>query len=930
MAYKKKLIEVALPLEAINRESAREKSIRHGHPSTLHLWWSRKPLATCRAVLFASLVDDPSSHPDKFPTEAAQDAERMRLHGIIERLVKWENSSNQHVLDEARAEIMKSTGGNPPPVYDPFCGGGSIPLEAQRLGLEAHGSDLNPVAVLISKALVEIPPKFSGLPPINPEAKGIEAGGYRGAAGLAEDVAYYGEWMKKEAEKKIGHLYPKVRLTDEQGGGEATVIAWLWVRTVKCPNPACGCQMPLASKFWLSTKAGKKVWAQPIVEPDGKSVRFEIKSGRGEAPEGTVNRRGAKCISCGTAVPFEYIRTEGKAGRMGSQLMAIVAEGVRGRAYLEPSAKHIRVADIPEPEGAPDTNLPDKALGFRVQQYGMVKHKHLFTNRQLTALCTFSDLIPEMRERAYNDALKRGMKDDGKSLADGGKGAKAYAEAIGVYISFILDKQADLGNSLNRWEPVAQCPRQLFARQAIPMVWDYAEGNPLGNSSGSWINQVSNSYRNMIKSLTHYDKANPGFINQVDVTRIDNNVKSIFSTDPPYYDNIGYADLADFFYVWLKKNLAKTYPDLFKTIMTPKADELVATPYRHGGDKTKAKESFEAGFSAAFAKIKEHSDIGYPTTVYYAFKQAEGDEDEESGETTIASTGWETMLEGLIQNGFMICGTWPMRSEMSSRMVAQETNALASSIVIVCRPKEESASFISRKDFMIELRKELPWALDNLIEGGIAPVDLQQAAIGPGMAVYSRYKAVLEADGSKMTVRSALQIINKELESWLTAIEGDLDKDSRFCFAWYNQFGMDEAPFGEADVLARAKNTATGRLEEKGLIKTAKGKVRITRKDELTGELKPTDDLSVWMCVQHMLKALDEKGESGVADVVDRIGPSRAEAARSLAYRLYTLSEKKKLTNEALAYNNLVSSWSDIQQKAQDMSDRPTRQATLL
>lgn len=923
MAYKKKLIEVALPLEAINRESAREKSIRHGHPSTLHLWWARRPLAACRAVLFASLVDDPSAHPDKFPTEAAQDAERMRLHGIIERLVKWENSNNQHVLDEARAEILKSTDGNPPPVYDPFCGGGSIPLEAQRLGLEAHGSDLSPVAVLISKALVEIPPKFSGLPPVNPEAKGIEAGGYRGAAGLAEDVAYYGEWMKKEAEKRIGHLYPKVKLPDEQGGGEATVIAWLWARTVKCPNPACGCTMPLVRSFTLSTK--NKVWAQPIVEPDGKSVRFEIKSGRGEAPEGTVGGSKVRCLACKSVFPSKYVMDEGKQGRIGSQLLAIVAEGPRGRAYIEASQYQAMVADIDEPEGVPDVNMPEKALGFSAQLYGLDKFKKLFTNRQLTALCTFSDLIPEVQERAYNHALKRGMKDDGKGLADGGKGAKAYAEAIGVYMAIAVDKASDYWSGICSWHSSGEKMRNTFARQAIPMVWDYAECNPFSDSTGNWSSGITWS-RKVLEELL----AKPqGYITNQDATKLATYTPMMFSTDPPYYDNIGYADLSDFFYEWLRKNLPGTYPDLFRTIKTPKTDELVANPHRFDGDKDTAKKEFEAGFLQVFARVRSCSHHGFPTSVYYAFKQTEGEEDDEL-EGAVASTGWETMLEGLIQNNYSVLGTWPMRSELSNRPRGIGSNALASSIVIVCRPKEETATYISRKDFMIKLRKDLPWALDNLIEGGIAPVDLQQAAIGPGMAVYSRYKAVLEADGSKMTVRSALQIINKELESWLTAIEGDLDKDSRFCFAWYNQFGMDEAPFGEADVLARAKNTATGRLEEKGLIKTAKGKVRITRKDELIGELKPTDDLSVWMCVQHMLKALDEKGESGVADVVEKIGPSRAEAARSLAYRLYTLSEKKKLTNEALAYNNLVSSWSDIQQKAHEMAERPSKQGTLL
>lgn len=925
MAYKRKLIEVAMPLEVINRESAREKSIRHGHPSTLHLWWARRPLAACRAVLFASIVDDPSSHPEQFPTEQSQDKERLRLFGIIERLVKWENSSNQHVLDEARAEIMRSTGNNPPPVYDPFCGGGSIPLEAQRLGLEAHGSDLNPVAVLISKALVEIPPKFAGLAPINPESRKMGIGGfYPNAVGLATDVAYYGELMKKEAEKRIGHLYPKVELPKEQGRGEATVIAWLWARTVKCPNPACGCTMPLVRSFTLSTKS--KTWAQPIVEPDGKSVRFEIRSGNGEAPEGTVNRSKVTCFSCKSVYSLDLVREEGRSGRLGSQLMAIVAEGTRGRIYLPADKDQTRASIVDRPNNYPDGNIAYNPRDFRTVLYGMGRFADLFTNRQLTALCTFSDLIPEVMGEAYNHALLAGMNKDDVGLADGGKGAKAYSEAIGVYMAIAVDKATDYWSIISTWISTLAAIRNTFARQAIPMTWDYAETNPFSTSCGNWSSGITWS-RKVLEELPSKPQ---GYITNQDATKLIVKGKRLFSTDPPYYDNIGYADLSDFFYVWLKRSLGSVYPKIFRTIMTPKTDELVATPYRFDGDKERAKVHFEDGFSEAFSAIKRNSDPGYPITIYYAFKQAESGEEDENGESTSASTGWETMLEGLIRNEYSIIGTWPMRSERANRPVATGTNALASSIVIVCRPKEETAQLISRKDFMITLRKELPWALGNLTEGVIAPVDLAQAAIGPGMAVYSRYKAVLEADGSKMSVRTALQIINQELEIWLTSLEGELDKDTRFCVAWFEQFGMNEAPFGEADVLARAKNTATGRIEEKGLIKSIKGKVRIVSSKELSGDIVPSDDISIWMCVQHMLRALNENGESGVAEVIEKIGTSKAEAARSLAYRLYKIAEDKKLTEDALAYNSLVSSWMDIKEKAEEMSRQPSKQGSLL
>ncbi|MDL2275880.1 DUF1156 domain-containing protein, partial [Desulfosarcina sp. OttesenSCG-928-G10] len=609
MRYKKKLIEVALPLDAINKESAREKSIRHGHPSTLHLWWSRKPTATARAVIFTSLVDDPSSHPDKFPTEEAETAERQRLFKIIEDLVKWENVNNADVLNRAKAEILKYTGNNPPALLDPFAGGGSIPLEAQRLGLEAHASDLNPVAVMINKAMIEIPPKFAGQAPVNPDAR-KKAKNYLveqkdsymwpGATGLAEDVRYYGEWMKQEAFKRIGHLYPKAQVPKEQGGGEATVIAWLWVRTTKCPNPACGCEMPLTSSFVVSKKKGKEAYVEPSVE-NGK-ISYVVKTGK-NAPDGTVNRKGATCFCCGASVGFPYIREEGKAGRMGSRLIAIVAEGRSGRIYISPIPAHEEIAICDEPQDCPQAQFPEKALGFRVQVYGMDMHKKLFTNRQLTALTTFSALVHEAQAKAEADALAAGMADDGTPLADGGTGAKAYGQAIGVYLAFTVDKLADLGNSLNRWEPIAQCPRQLFARQAIPMVWDFAEGNPFSGSSGSWKVLLANLMRSLHAPLFDFYREQIGCVSQSNAQN-DMGVHGIMiSTDPPYYDNIGYADLSDFFYVWLRQSLKATYPDIFRTLLVPKSEELVATPYRFGGSVEKARDFFEDGMLKTFKQV---------------------------------------------------------------------------------------------------------------------------------------------------------------------------------------------------------------------------------------------------------------------------------------------------------------------------------------
>jgi putative DNA methylase len=775
---KRKLIEVALPLEAINVASAREKSIRHGHPSTLHLWWARRPLAACRAVLFASLVDDPSSDPDRFPTLKAQEDERRRLFDIIERLVQWENTTNEAVLEEAQVEIRRSTGGKPPPVLDPFCGGGSIPLEAQRLGLEAHSSDLNPVAVLITKALIEIPPKFADRPPVHPDARsGVGGTGtWKGATGLAEDVRRYGAWMRDEAERRIGHLYPKVRLSKELGGGEATVIAWLWARTVTCPNPACGARMPLVRSFELSTRVGKQAWVEPVIDRAARTISFEIRGPRGRASEGTVGRQGAHCVVCDVPVPLDYIRAEGCAKRLGAELMAIVAEGSRGRIYLPPDHEHDRIARSAVPAWGPDAELATHPQYMGTPRYGMTHFRDLFTPRQLVALTTLSDLVGEARTRVHRDALTAGLSEEPAPLLAGDRGATAYADAVATYLAFVVDRVVDRHTTVATWDssPTKLQLRNTFARQAIPMTWDFGEGNPFSKSSGTlgasveWVAEV----------VADASVGIAGSTKQLDAARAADGVSlPLVSTDPPYYDNVPYADLSDFFYVWLRHSLKDIYPELFGTVLTPKTSEMVADTVRFGG-RSAARDHFEQGLSLAFANIRRSAAPGFPVTVYYAFKQSEGDEDDGDSAGTVASTGWETMLEGLLRSGFSIDGTWPMRSELGNRMRSIDSNALASSIVLVCRPRETSAGITTRRDFVAALKRELPEALRTLQHGNIAPVDLAQASIGPGMAVFSRYAKVLEPDGSPMRVRTALAVINSALDELLAEQEGEFDADT--------------------------------------------------------------------------------------------------------------------------------------------------------
>jgi len=637
MNYPKKLIEVALPLEAINEASAREKSIRHGHPSTLHLWWARRPLAAARAVIFAQIVDDPSAWPDLFPTEKEQEKERRRLFKIIEELVTWENTTNEEVLQKARDEIWASwrrtcaaNADHPraaelfdrhrlPAFHDPFAGGGALPLEAQRLGLEAWASDLNPVAVLINKGMIEIPPRFAGKPPVNPEARAkrelIERT-WKGAQGLAEDVRYYGQWMRDEAEKRIGHLYPKVEITADMAkdrpdlvpyvGRKLTVIAWLWARTVKSPNPAFAhIDVPLASTFMLSTKAGKEAYVEPVIEKDG--YRFTVKVGEPKdleaAKKGTsAGKRAAfTCIMSGTPIGYDYIRSEGQAGRLGAKLMAIVAEGDNGRVYLEPTPEHERIAQQAKPTWKPEVRLEGKCR-VNVSNYGFDEFADLFTPRQLVALTTFSDLVGEAMARAEQDAIAAGLPDDRIPLRDGGTGARAYAEAVGVYVGMSNNRLADRCSSICGWDIGYNKIRNTFGRQAIPMVWDFAEGNPFSDSTGNWTAMVDW----VCESLVVMPSMPSGIANQDDAQRQMISQDKVISTDPPYFDNIGYADLSDFFYVWLRKSLRSVFPELFGTLAVPKAEELVATPYRHGS-KDAAERFFLTGMTQAMHRLDRAS-----------------------------------------------------------------------------------------------------------------------------------------------------------------------------------------------------------------------------------------------------------------------------------------------------------------------------------
>ncbi len=920
-SYRRKLIEVDLPLAAINAEASRERSLRHGHPSTLHRWWSRKPLAACRAVIFASLVDDPVDCTEEFPTAEAQRAERQRLHDLIKRLVKWENRNDANLLAAAHYEIAHSIARSRQesaptepasvreylyrwgqPIYDPFCGGGSIPLEAQRLGLCAVGSDLNPVAVLITKALIELPPQFANQPPVNPDTdplgmvarknQGDRSVHWQSAAGLAHDVRYYGRKMRELAWKSIGHLYPQVELPD---GNKATVIAWLWARTVPCPNPACGVAMPLLATFQASKKKDNEHWIWPTVDRATKTVSFTVHPQKPPVDvvdiERTVTRNGAICIACKGGVPLEYIRQQSQIDNMGAVMTCIVAEGNRKRLFLSPTMEHCQVAQNAQPPWKPSSKLPAKALGFRVQRYGITHWHQLFTERQLTALTTLSDLLADMKVL---------LKKDGAN--------KEYASAVITYLALAIGRMANSCSSYAIWQNSGDFVAGVFAQQTISMLWNFAETNPFCNATQNWLAQIE-WIAKVLESSPHSVKA--GAVHQADAaTTIHATKGPVIVTDPPYYDNIGYADLSDFFYVWLRPLLQDAYPDLFAGIMTPKHEEMIATPRF-----TNADERFEKLMSKTLSLLRQRCSTEFPSSIFYAYKQHE---QERGG---VAATGWETMLTALINAGFQIVGTWPMRTERPNRPRQIASNALASSVILVCRPRPDDASITTRGDFINALKREIPTQLDQLIrEAHIAPVDLRQASIGLGMAVYSRYQRVETLAGAPVAVRQALIAINDTVDTYLREQAGELDTESRFCLDWLQTYPSGQGDYGTAETLALTYDLAINDrlVHTHHLLRANQGQVSLYGINAYDAKRPYPRELSAWEgCLRmayQMQTGEDRRGVAGCVDVARHLG-DRLDSVERLARILYDHYNTHNDSPRAVAFNNVVTAWPEIIQK---------------
>jgi putative DNA methylase len=899
--YKRKLIEVAIPLEDINRESAREKSIRYGHPSTLHLWWARRPLATCRAVLFAQLVDDPSEHADEFPTEADQEVERKRLHGIISELVKWENIHKEELIEAAQAEIWKSCNGNPPPILDPFAGGGSIPLEAQRLGLKACARDLNPVAVLINKALIEIPPMFAGRSPVFPGAAKSRIS-WPGASGLAEDVRRYGHWMEHEAGKRIGHLYPEGELPD---GTRARVIAWIWARTVTCPNPACAGTMPLVRSFWLGKKKGRERYLHPV--PNGRRVCFEIRGPHGVPREGTVRRTGATCLICSTPVPLAYIRAEGQAGRMGAQLMAIATEGAKQRFYLPANEYHERAASLAGPDRAPDSEIPYNSRYLTASNYGMRTWADLFTNRQLSTLIMFSDLVCEAHERVIADGAEAG-----------------YGDAITTYLSLALSRIASTNSSLCRWRPDAtkESVNDTFSRQALPMVWDFAEGCPFtqGPSSYSW------STLWVARALDHLRSAVlPGAAQQEDAAIGTYNGWLLVATDPPYYDNISYASISDFFYIWLRRSLASVYPDIMGTVLTPKDDEIVADPARHDGSRAAAHDFYVTQFKKVFECIRGGTPEDFPISFFYAYKQSETkntDKHQRANGNATAPTAWEALLARIIEAGWTITATWPIQTEMSNRPRGQNSNALNTSVVLACRPRTAIPLTTDLRGFIAELRERLEKHVRIIQQSEISPVDFQHAALGPGVEIFSQYANIYRADGSKVQIGSGLRLINRVLDEVLFQQEGDFSNETRWCVEWFKRHKFNSGSFDEADGLSKTRNTAITRLVRAGVARSGGNNVRLLSPQEIPRHYDVSKDsrVSEWKICLYLAKKLHEEGSQAAVQLMSAAHDKVDVAAvKELTFLVYSIADRKGWAQTAQLFNGVGSYWSYLESESRDL-----------
>jgi len=593
---------------------------------------------------------------------------------------------------------------------------------------------------------------------------------------------------------------------------------------------------------------------------------------------------------------------------MGARLMAIVAEGTKGRVYVDPTKEMVAIAGMAEPAWKSPESISHWPGRTNVVEYGLTTWGDLFTDRQLVALTTFSDLVTEAREKVLADALAAGMGPDRQRLADGGIGADAYADAVATYLGLAIGRASDFWNGNATWESGGSFVAHAFTRQAIPMIWDYAESNPFSSASGNWTGTALEWIARVVERLSTTE-VQTAIIQQDAAGRTPLLQGAVVATDPPYYDNIGYADLSDFFYVWQRRTLREVWPDLYRRVLVPKHEELVATPHRHGGKKA-AEQFFMRGMGQALRNMHAAGNDDFPVTIYYAFKQAE------VAKEGLTSPGWATFLQAVFEAGYVVGGTWPARTERSARSIGLGANALASSIVLVCRKRPEDAQSITRREFVARLRAEMPDALKKIREGGVGPVDMAQASIGPGMGIFTAASSVLEPDDTPMSVRAAIALINQVRDEISGEEATSYDRETRFCIDWFDEFGMDESASGDAINMAQAYDIGIDDLQKAGVVRAQAGKARLLRRDELPADWNPRADqrLTDWECAQHLARVIESPagGMDVAARLYSEMGAERGEAARMLAYRLYDICERKSRAAEAQVWNTLAQEWAAL------------------
>lgn len=911
----KKLIEVALPLQAINAAAKKETKTTNGHPSTFHLWWGHRPYSVARALIFSSLVDDPSSRPDLYPTRAEQDNARRTLFSMIEQLVDWRSSADRKTIGAAQSLLRQSLGDIFPTIVDPFSGRGTIPLEAQRLGCTTIGADLNPVAVLISKALVEIPARFKSSNPVHPDHAPLRES-MRGPAALAADVEAYARALLAIATNALHGQYQPVRTPQ---GEELPVLAWLWARTVRCPNPVCNGVTPLIKSNVLSAKAGQSRYLKPTINQELKRVTFSVSTAKSDTFSNVIPKRGATCIFCEQPISLQQLRAEGIKTKLEPHMLLGAVLNANGKKKFVGSQEvSVSAIDPLPPDRNLDHDLTRNSRHMGPTVYGLYRHRDLYTNRQLKALTTFATSVLGLRDQIETDASRSGMNTDARSLEDGGTGAAAYADAIITYLAIAISRLADRCSTLVFWQ-ADETVGHVFVRSALSMTWDFVEPNPLGDSTGSFHSSV----KSVVATLAKLPTDGSSTIVQEDCRELAYPDQCVIITDPPYYDNIPYSDISEYFYVWLREALEPLWPNLFATLGTPKSNELTFDKSRFHGDAEAARAYVTAGFAETFGKWRERANPAFPLVVLYAFRATEAADDSMSSDDQVVSYGWESILASLIGSGFEITGTWPIGTERDNRFRSQGSNALGSSIALICRPRSDGATRCSRVDFLHALRSDLPFAVQRLREASLAATDLQQAALGPGISVFSRYSEVLEADDSVMTVRSALAAINDELAHILLGEIADVDADTHFALSWFDRYGYDNGKYGDADILLKAKNASLRHLEDAGVVVSERGLVRLLSPTELSGDHTRISDRPTWAQCMFAISALisEDGGEARAAEVIRAIGAAEATRLKDIAYHCYLICDRQKRASDARDFNALVSSWPEIERRASEVPE---------